>query len=461
MRALLTQILAGAGQGEAATDDRVALIRDPSDPFLRDVRTIALSDLAAALGVTTNGADAVTRNPVRLPANGIHGLLQTGQSNVAGAQGRPLLSTTALYGSLMFNGGLKAADAPGTASFVPAVEDLLAEQGADYGGNNRGETGLVQAMAQAVRTAARVAGVAPADYLIWSATSAEGGTSIAEHAEGGAIFEDGIYRVTRAKARANTLGVPFAVPMVVWLQGEADAGRTPSTDRTVYKDTLIEIAEAYDARIRAITGQANPVKMLVHQTASVSAVNSDIVLAQADAAAESDLIILGNPIYHLPHNADALHLSALGHALRGAATGRAYSQLVVDGRAPDVVQPLYAWAEGTTIRVRFQAASRLVIDRTGLPAATDNGLRVLDSGGTVTLTGQTIEGGNTWRATMSRALTGTAPRVRIALDYTGGGSAGGGICNIRDSATDTVTLGGVTYPLWNVSTAAELAVAVL
>ena len=102
-------------------------------------------------------------------------------------------------------------------------------------------------------------------------------------------------------------------------QGEAD--RKEGTSRASYLSMLSAYAEAVDRSFRAITGQAEPVRVFVDQLAASmdGAGPSDVALAQLDAA-ERGAVMMTGPRYHFRDGYGALdnvHLRPLGYALLG------------------------------------------------------------------------------------------------------------------------------------------------
>lgn len=402
-------------------------------------------------------ADGVLAASERPAVSGWTMALSYGQSLSIGAQGQPPLSTTQPYANLTFVGGPKTAAGAGTASAKPLVEDSLGE-GGDAGGN-RGET-LCSGMANyAVQLAAVEAGIAPSNLVIFSSAPGQGGTPIAGLNRGTTVYARLLAHVSSAASLASAAGRSFSVGAVAWLQGENDAEALIS--RADYRALLMQLADDLDADVRAITGQSSPVHLLIYQTVfKVVSSAGAVALAQMDAVNDHKRIHFVAPVYGLPHNGDGVHLVNTGYLWAGRLFGRALKQLVVDGRRPDCIWPLSATAEGQTVRVRFRVPTApLAFNTTDLAATANNGFRVVDDTGVLTLSAMQVVDGSVVQMTVNRAL-GANPRVRYALDALGAGLTitSGASGNLVDSTPGATRVDGVSRSLRHVSPHFELSI---
>lgn len=411
-------------------------------------------DLRGSGGSSYDPRWSTTTALTPIPYGGrVIGALAYGQSRGVGATAQPPLSIDQPYSNLTFAGGPKSAVGTGTSASKPLVEDSLGENGAS--GTNRGETPCSGMANWCVQTAAAEAAVDPADLIIFSSAPGQGGSRINELWRGTIPYTRLLGHVSAAKALANAAGKGYVVAAVAFSQGESNADY--GSPRATNAAQLVQLSTQLDEDIRAITGQAEPVRLLIDQiTYKATSTNGAIALSQLDAVAASPLIHLVSPIYHLPYSSDGTHLTNSSTLRLGRAFGRALKQIIIDGREPDCIWPVSATVRGTRLSIQFRAPTPLKIDASALAPTADFGFRVLDDAGVVGLTNITTTG---WTVTMSlaRAL-GATPRVRYALDALGTGLTilGGASGNLRDTTPGEHRVDGVTYPNWFVAPAFEL-----
>lgn len=458
MLAWLIRLIASALREVPGDTALVPYVKDSTDPLLRDIRTATMTEFAETIGTLTGsggggfgGVQDITPREVLLLTTGINGMCAHGQSLSVGATATTLLSTSQPYSNVMLDGGVKAAT--GT-SLVPLVEDLKGEGGASS--TTRGETILSGAANYATRVAAATYGKTLAECTIFASTAGQGGTAIAGLKKGTTPYDRLISQVTAAKTLATAAGKAFAVHAVPWLQVETNIDN--GTTASAYLADFLQLVDDLNTDIPVVTGQSTPVHLLIYQT-PYKAVTGGGVLQNAllEAVRQDARCHFVGPLYHLPPS-DGVHMAATGYAWYGAYVGRAYAQLVVEGRKPDCIFPISAVALGQTVSVKFRTPRPLYIDQTTMPVTTDNGFRIVDDTGPLTITAQSVSG-DTWTGTVGRAL-GANPRIRYALDYAGAGLAwtGGASGNLRDTTADTVTVNGVSRPLYHVAPAFERAI---
>jgi hypothetical protein len=408
------------------------------------------------------GAALPTADVPNYSATGWNGFLVYSQSlgMGEGLAGQPSVSLTPSTYDLTFGSGLRSGKpgntagavntSPGTSSTKALVEqdDAIASDG-----NAAGETPCSGAAAAANRFAARDNGINPAAFVKFCSAAGHGAYSISDL--GGPWYANFTDHVSEAKARATAAGKGYVLPAVLWMQGENNAGA--GTSRASYLASLTALRSRMNTDVLALTSQSAPVHLLTYQTASNPSTTlanlNPIQLAQMDAINQDPHIHFVGPVYHLPHGrgvfSDGTHLAAIGYRWFGEYAGRAYKQLVIDGRVPDCVWPVSATVNGTTLRVKFRVPQRpLVFDQTTIQLTQDYGFKVTDDTGTLTLSDIKIINGDTVQMTLNRTLS-TTPKVRYAMDYlaTGLNLQAGASGNLRDSTADTFTFSGATYSL--------------
>jgi hypothetical protein len=394
-----------------------------------------------------------------------NGFISYGQSNSLGQTTDNTvfvpLSTAQPYSNLTFGAGPRSAKngsasgatyvAPGTSTTKALVEDATTQP---YGGlSGKVSETVCSGMANgAVEQAAIENGIAPTAFVIFSSAPGHGAYMISQLNAAATWWADFTEHLNEAKARATTAGKVFACHAVAWVQGESDAEL--GTSYATYKAAIKQLATDIDTTVRGITSQSTPCYTLVVQPAYEVIPNSgQVAQAQLDACAESSLLFMVSPVYHLPHCPDTTHYTNVGNLRLGRTLGRAYKQLVIDGREPDFILPLSATARGTTLTVKFKVPlSPLQLDTTLLHPVTQLGFALSDGTGAVTLSNIMVVNGDTIQMTLSRSL-GSSPVLRYARDAIAAlgptilGGAGG---NLRDSTDDTFSHAGTTYPLWHV-----------
>lgn len=388
-------------------------------------------------------------------AGRVIGALAYGQSRAPGATAQPPLSIDQPYFNLTFGGGPKSAVGTGTSTSKPLVEDSLGENGAT--GTNRGETPCSGMANWCVQMAAAEAGVNPSDLVVFSSAPGQGGSRINELWRGTAPYTRLLGHVSAAKALANAAGKGYMVAAVSFSQGESNADY--GSPRATNAAQLVQIAEQLDEDIRAITGQSEPVRLLIDQiTYKAVPTGGAIALSQLDAVAASPLIHLVTPIYHLPYSSDGTHLTNASTLRLGRAFGRALKQIIIDGREPDCIWPVSAAVRDRELTIQFRSPAPLKIDATALAPTTDFGFRVVDDAGAVGLSNIAASGWEV-KMTLSRAL-GDNSRARYALDYLGTGLtiASGASGNLRDTTPGEHKVDGVVHPSWLVAPALEIPV---
>ncbi len=396
----------------------------------------------------------------------INHFLFYGQSLSVGASGQSALSTTQPYSNITFTGGVKSTKSGGTGwnaglgGFKPLVEDNIT---GDYEATSyRGETVCSGAAKYATELRAIEDGLLTNSHIILASTAGHGGYSISQLSKASAdVTHDStntvvsptnwygvlLDQITAAKTIATAGSKTYGVPVVGWLQGEADRTMASAT----YVSNLIALKNDIKADVHTATSNSDPMYFLTYQSPYGAALSdTQVHLAQLAAAQQDDDIFLASPCYFMP-SADGTHLTNVGYIWLGHYFGRAYKQLV-SGKKPKWINPISATARTTTLTVKFDVpVSPLRFDAITLPSTTDKGFKVVDDTGTLTLSDIQVINGDSVKITINRAL-GTNPVVRYAIDYLGTGCqfTSGASGNLCDSDLATVTINSSVKPMFNV-----------
>lgn len=421
---------------------------------------IVLSDV---LITGDNGVTAIDSSPALVPyRDGLNGVVVYGQSLSIGEESTPAITTAQPFYNVSFAGGVKAKNGSGVTSLTPLVEDNNSESGTVTGTN--GET-ICSALANhATRLAAIDNGTLPTDFRTFAFAPGKGGQPISALIKGTALYSRMMDLIASAVADAAAIGKSITFQTLHWLQGEYENTNAGFT-RAGYAATLMQLQADVSADVKALTGQVQDLHFMVYQTLAYSVSTGPglsagaSTLGQFDAVNQSPYFHFVAPLYQMPHATDRIHMINVGEAWHGHYHGRAFKQLVVDGRDPDCVWPVSAILIGSTLTIRFTAPAPLTIDATNLFATTDFGFKVSDESGSITLSSIQVANSYTVTMTLSRT-TGASIVVRYGLDYEGSSSTlrSAGTGNLRDTTADTCTVNGVTKQLWHLSPHFELTV---
>jgi len=277
------------------------------------------------------------------PAWDLNGVLGTGQSLSVGANGTPLRATQPSFHNLKLDLGsrFKPATEPddpelGLVPLCEPIRSLTSRYPGPYPRNIFGETPHT-AMASQITALFLAKTGGAGDYVTVHSVVGESGqgmrviakgatrTDDTGHAYAASLFEArAIARIARAAERS------FGVAAVVLTHGETD-GSSPR-----YLDELLELARSYDADLRLVTGQSQPVVLLATQQSSCPTEPGTVTLSSLAVLAASERapgrVVCVGPRYQYPYVDDGIHLSALGYDQLGEKYGQIYFERVVCGR---------------------------------------------------------------------------------------------------------------------------------
>ena len=421
----------------------------------------------------------------------INHVLITGQSNAVANGGNPPLTTTQPFTNIMFDTGVMpmagCGDGSGCdlyetpSSFVPLVEG-------DQFFNYAVETpaaGIANEISHLAREELKFgnhAGYPLKHDVLVSNHGRSGNTyyclrkSFCQYnLDRGhtSPFGQGMKEVQSAKTLAAAAGRSYVVRAVTAIHGESDhyafvsPGGNPEfpmngTDGTPnkikdYADALVEWQQDYESSIRAITGQTQPVPLLISALSGwTTTTTSPILQAQLDAHVRAPgKVVYVTPAYPLTVRTDCLHFDPNGYRRLGEYFAKVYTRIVFNGQKWEPVRPKQITRAGNVITVKFHVpVPPLTFDTMAVQAADNFGFDVLDNGGIVSSTAA-VTGPDTVTITVAAAPAG-AVRLRYAenepgpgLGCIGPGTQGfspGSRGNLRDSDTAPSQYG---YALYN------------
>ena len=301
-----------------------------------------------------------------------------------------------------------------------------------------------------------------------------------------APFDEALMQVQSAKALAAAAGKTYAVRAVTVIQGQGESdtneqnfGFLVSTDGTNtrllnYTDALLDWQWDYDTKVRAITGQAQPIPMFVSQFGSMTTPTSIIPQRQLDAHTKSNgKVNLVTPNYPFTHFTDCLHYTAHSQRRLGAYFAKAYERVVVEGKKWEPTRPLSVTRAGAVITVKYVVpVPPLVIDTARVDATSTSftvqpvyGFIYRDSTMSAAITNVAVTAPDTVTITLSATPTGANGILRYAYEAQSAnacpGPTNGARGNIRDSDPTLAyhtDADGNPYELFNWSVAYQVAV---
>ncbi len=471
----------------------------------------ASADAATSKDATAD-ADADAATPPTYKHYDINHVLSTGASDSVANGASAFLTTTQPFGNLQFDTGVMTAgtcDGSGCkvyqtpSAFAPLVEgDKFFNYGVETMSSGFGN----QANVFASQYFAKV-GLPAVEHAVLVSLHGRSGNPYwclrlqTEDVQPGygpcyfatsngyiAPFDEALMQVQSAKALATAAGKTYVVRAVTAIhgQGESDSNEQNfdflvSTDGTKtrllnYTDALFDWQWDYDTKVRAITGQAEPIPMFISQFGTMTDVTpaSIIPQRQLDAHTKSNgKINLVTPNYPLTHYTDCLHYTAHSQRRLGAYFAKAYNRVVVEGKKWEPTRPLSITRAGAVITVKYVVpVPPLVIDTVrvdpsgaNFPVAPVLGFIYRDSTMSAAVSTVAVTAPDTVTITLSAVPTGADAVLRYAFERQSAnacpGPTNGARGNIRDSDP---TVGyhtdaeGNPYELFNWSVAYQLAV---
>ncbi|WP_095080299.1 hypothetical protein [Pseudomonas sp. Irchel s3h17] len=365
-------------------------------------------------------------------------IIGAGQSLVMGAFS-PLTTTIPPIANRLFTlaNGVRLSNQDGTlnasdvAPFIPLVGVYT-------------ETPAVQHAAQLGRR-----GTIPSDACLLVSVHGRNGYTISQLSKGTLYYQNSITAIVAAKAECVARNLEYAVPYIDWIQGEANVA-TPEQD---YYNALVQLQADYEADIKAITGQAGPIPLLLSQISNWTAYNrteSAVPFAQIRAALDfPDKFICVGPKYWLPTVVDGIHLGADSSMRLGCMHGMAGEE-VINGRSWLPTHCTRAVRAGKVVTLDFHTPhGALAIDTVAVVDPGNRGLRYVDSNGVGSIASVKLLGRNRIAINLTDEPTGTGAYVGIA-DVGVSGSAGGPFTGARSCLRDSeIIKDGYDRPFYN------------
>jgi len=494
-----------------------------SDASLGDASADADADAGDGAILVDAGADADAGEP---PPPGplspayvdyeINHILAAGQSNAVASGARPqntlpagtTFTNAQPYGNLMFDTGVmtsrncNGSGCPNANYVAPLAFAPLIENDAFFGGGDRVETAS-SAMANAASYLAlnlfefNVRPGYPAKHDVLVSLHGRSGNTYWCLRKGGCnykpateikAFDEAVKQVQAAKALADALGKSYVVRAVTTIHGESDhygyqdngdnhpelplAGTNGVANRIQeYDDALIEWQEDYEAMVKGITGQAEPVPLFVSGlsgwTGARTSKLANLQLVASQRAPGKVVYVapgyIFDPAVRANGTLECLHYSLLGQQHLGEYFAKVYTRVVFKKEAWAPVHPTEVTRAGNVVTVKFHVPSPPLVLDTALVASIANyGFDFVEGGVLAPITSVVVSAPDTVTITLANAPGGGPKRLRYALNQPVPGCigpgvkfAGGARGNLRDSDATPSPHG---FPLYNWSANFDVAV---
>lgn len=225
----------------------------------------------------------------------------------------------------------------------------------------------------------------------------DGGQPIQALGMGSDPFEALMVKVQRVVNAAAAIGLQVVCDVSCYLQGQANRSGNAVMTRHEWARAMATMQRQLEMRVRAITGQVEPIPMLLEQI-SRGAIPAEICLGAMLAAERSpDRIILLNPDYALEHSTTSAHPTVPGYrrlgryaamATVGAVYGFDYRPMIVRKHWMNSTTTLHIEIECPKGADLIKDTSSDLVNVTGL----DNGagIQAWDKNGAVTIDSVTV-----------------------------------------------------------------------
>jgi hypothetical protein len=331
------------------------------------------------------------------------GIIGTGQSLAVGQMGVPVKATTQPYHNLKMTSGMAAwpidPNDPMLA-MVPLIEPIGRPSTAypsSYPTNIAGETPHA---VMGNQITAMVMAASGADYVNVHGEFGENGQCMTYLKKGapqngvnGHAYQGTLIETTAITRLAGLASKTYGVGALIITHGECDAGNTN------YENDLYQLISDYNTDIPPITGQTQPLLMIVSQQNAVND-RAPSTLAQWRVGVDhSDVAVCSGPKYQYPYFAgDHVHLVTDGYEQLGEKYAQVYFERVVVGHDWQPLQPTAVDRNGRVINVHFHVPVPPLVWDDVLPPpnqasaawSAGKGFEVRAGGSSVTISGVAI-----------------------------------------------------------------------
>jgi hypothetical protein len=247
------------------------------------------------------------------------------------------------------------------------------------------------------------------------------------------------------KRMADEQGKSFTSGAVILTHGECDAANPD------YEDGLHRLVLDYNQDLKAITGQARDIPLLISQQSTETRPRggSAVAVWQLGVDYPGEAFCVG-PKYQYQYASDHLHMDAAGYRRLGEKYAEVYDQVVNQGRLWTPVQPNAIQRQGAKITIDFDVPNPPLNWDENISAphqevhtawANGRGFEVADDSGELTILAVDIVADSVVEITLGCAPSGDI-WVRYALTQDGSGHQGGTDLGMRGQLCDSDGLVG-------------------
>jgi len=306
------------------------------------------------------------------------------------------------------------------------------------------ESPIVQHMGQLQRI-----GGMPLRAGLVASLHGRGGATVAQLSKGSRYYSNAMTAAQAVYSDSASLGLAHRVPYIDMIQGEADRTAAPGA----YTTALLQLQSDFDADVRAITGQAGIIPMLLDQISNWTSYNiatSNVPLEQLEMARQyPQRAVCAGPKYWIQTGPDGTHQPSIGSRQNGAMHARAAAAILA-GIAWYPTHCIAAARVANVVTLRFYTPhGRLVADTVSVSDPGNLGIRWVDDTNSASVSSVRVNLDNTVTITLSGTPTGANGYIGIAdigVPGAGGGPFTGPRACLRDSSTDKC---GDGLPLYN------------
>ena len=369
------------------------------------------------------------------------GVIGTGQSLAVGQYGTPAKATTQPYNNLKLSTGSAAWPLnPNDATFkmVPLTEPIgraSTSYPSSYPTNIAGETPHTAMGDQITALAMSSAG---RDYVNVQGEFGENGQCLTyllknapQSGVNGHAYQATLIETQAITRLAKAAGKTYGVAALTVTHGECDAGNSN------YESQLFGLLQNYDTDIAAITGQMQPLLMIVSQQNSTNN-QSASTLAQWKIGVDHPTdVVCSGPKYQYPTYTDGVHLITDGYEMLGEKYGQIYFQRVVLGQPWQPLQPVSADRTGTRqVNVHYHVPVSPLVWDTSLSVPNAN-FAAWKNG-----KGFEVRANNTAVTINQIVISGDTVQITVASDLPASGVTVGYAMTSQDGTTKSQTNSG-------------------
>lgn len=415
---------------------------------LANITQATVSNLTATT-INNTPVSSLIQNGAGYFESEINHVVEYGQSLSVGYSSLPVISTSASFDSLKFNGGVRPVDGNLRTALLPLIETADST-------NTYGETpcsGTSDAIKGLILSENGISYTQQNYQLLFSADGVSNQTIAQLSNPTGAPFVGLKASIQAGFTVAQGLGKTYTMGALTYTQGENDQGVTA---QNTFRDALEALRVQTQTYANSVTGRSDILPMICYQISDHIANRYPAIgLAYLDASKIYPNVHLATPMYIFPYQSDLIHLTADSSKKLGLYYGLVYKRVVIDQAAWDSLRPISKFAQGSVAQIKFHVPrGKLVFDTTLVALNTNYGFNLKRADGTDVSITVSITGPDTVKILASENI-GTGYKLQYAFYSNVAGNGAGPVSgprgNLRDTQGDSIafTVNGASYPMHN------------